>query len=52
MVTGKNSEIAKRERYKGEEERVKSKENRDDVMFVLFWGVFEEQSRRRMDEVW
>ena len=21
-------------------------------MFVLFWGVFEEQSWRRMDEVW
>ena len=26
--------------------------NSDDPMDELFWGVFEEQSRRRMDEVW
>ena len=38
--TGKNCEIAKI-KYKGEEESVKSKENRIDAMFVLFWGVFE-----------
>ena len=34
VVTGKNREIAKK-RYKGEEERVKSKENSVDAMFVL-----------------
>ena len=26
--------------------------NSDDAMVVLFWGVFEEQSRRRMDDMW
>ena len=36
---------------KAKKRELNQKKNSDDAMFVLFWGVFEEQSRRRMDEV-
>ena len=41
---GKDTEATKRDLIQ--------KKNNDDAMFVLFSGVFEKQSRRRIDEVW
>ena len=36
---------------KAKKRELNQKKNSDDAMFVLFWCVFEEQSRRTMDEV-